>query len=176
MVKIIFIFFLFSLLFPSYGSTQVYKWVDEKGNVYFSDDITKIPERYKKKIERVDAWEEKHEVKLEGDPASRKKPDDYRDLLGRGEEYWKNRVEEWRSRLKEAQEKNEQARIKYNELTERYNDSKSSVERNQIRRQREQIKLEMDQYKNQMEEAKIMLDKKIPEEVERYKAKQEWIK
>jgi hypothetical protein len=34
----------------------------------------------------------------------------------------------------------------------------------------------MDQYKNQLEEAKTMLEKKIPEEAEIYKAKQEWIK
>lgn len=176
MMKIILIIFLISLLFPSYGTTQVYKWIDDKGIVHYSDDITKIPDQYKSKTQRVDAWGEKNEVKSEGDPATRKKPDDYKDLLGRGEEYWKSRVEEWRSRLKEAQEKNEQARIKYNELTERYNESKSSVERNQIRRQREQIKLEMDQYRNQIEEARIMLDKKIPEEVELYKAKQEWIK
>lgn len=176
MAKIIILIFLIHLLLPTHGFPQVYKWVDDKGVVHFSDDVTKIPDQYRKKTERVDAWGEKNTVTPEGDISSGKRRDEYKDLSGRGEEYWKSRVEEWRNRLKEAQEKNERARIRYNELTERYNDSKSSVERNQIRRQREQIKQEMDQYRNQMEEARIMLDKKIPEEAELYKAKQEWIK
>jgi hypothetical protein len=34
----------------------------------------------------------------------------------------------------------------------------------------------MDQHKTQIEEAKNMLDKKIPEEAELYKAKPEWLK
>ncbi len=37
-------FFIFFVL-PCYG--EMYKWVDEKGTVHFTDDLTKIPERYR---------------------------------------------------------------------------------------------------------------------------------
>ncbi len=127
-------------------------------------------------IAREGVREEKGETKIEGDPSSKRKEDAYKDQLGRGEEYWKNRVEEWKRKSRTAQEKMEGTRIKYNELTEKFNDSKSSAERNQLRRERDQVKQEMDQYKNQLEEAKTMLERKIPEEAEIYKAKQEWIK
>jgi hypothetical protein len=61
-------------------------------------------------------------------------------------------------------------------LTEKFNDSRSSSERVGIRKEREQVKNEMDQYKVQIEEVKDMLEKKIPEEAELYRAKPEWLK
>lgn len=157
-------------------SAQIYRWVDDRGAVYFTDDITKIPEKYRPRVERIGVSEEKLEIKIEGEASIKKKEDIYKDQLGRGEEYWKDRVEEWRKRLKTAQERMESARVKYNELTERFNDSRSSVERNQLRRERDLVKQEIDQCRLQIEEARTMLDKKIPEEAELYKAKPEWIK
>jgi hypothetical protein len=61
-------------------------------------------------------------------------------------------------------------------LTEKYNSSKSSVERGVLRGDREKIRDEMDKEKGRMEEARVMLEKKIPQEAELYKAKPEWIK
>jgi uncharacterized membrane-anchored protein YhcB (DUF1043 family) len=66
--------------------------------------------------------------------------------------------------------------LKYNELTEKFNSSKSSVERATIRNEREQLKTEMDQYKNQIAETKEILEKKLADEAELYKAKPEWVK
>jgi hypothetical protein len=164
------------ILISTPGYTQVYKWVDEKGVVHFTDDMTKIPDKYRPKTDKIGVPEEKSEPKLERDSSQKKKEDHYKDQLGRGEEYWKSKVDEWKKKLRIAQEKIETARIKYNELTEKFNDSKSSVERNQIKRERDQFKQEMDQYKSHIEEARIMLEKKIPEEAEIYKAKPEWVK
>jgi hypothetical protein len=174
-MKIILIIILFIFISTS-GFAQVYKWVDDKGVVHFTDDVTKIPDRYRPKTDKIGMPEEKSETKPEGDPSPKRREDTYKDQLGRGEEYWKNRVEEWKRKSRTAQERIEGTRIKYNELTEKFNDSKSSTERNQLRRERDQVKQEMDQYKSQLEEAKTMLEKKIPEEAEIYKAKQEWIK
>jgi hypothetical protein len=61
-------------------------------------------------------------------------------------------------------------------MTERYNDSKSTAERGTLRRERDQIKNQMDQCKIGIDEARDMIEKKIPEEAEIYKAKPEWIK
>ena len=45
-MKITILCVLISMVFitPSYG--DMYKWVDEKGTVHFTDDISKIPEKY----------------------------------------------------------------------------------------------------------------------------------
>jgi hypothetical protein len=39
------------LLFSGSSSAQIFKWTDEKGSVYFSDDISKVPEKYRSSIE-----------------------------------------------------------------------------------------------------------------------------
>ncbi len=155
---------------------QVYKWVDEKGIVHFTDDITQIPEKYRRTVQEVEVKEEKIETKEEGEAPQKKQADSYKDRLGRGEEYWKGRVEESRKKLQSLQEKVESLRLKYNELTEKFNTSKSSAERAMIRNDREQIKNQMDELRVQIGEAKEMLEKKIPEEASLYRAKPEWIK
>lgn len=168
------IFIPFILFFPNPTFSEVYKWVDEKGVVHFSDDPTSIPEKYRSKIEKMGLPYEYEEGRKE--ELKEKKKDNYKDQLGRGEEYWKSRVEEWKNKMKVAQDRLEELRQKYNELTEKYNESKSTGQRNILRQQRDQVKIEMDQVKAQLEEAKLMLEKKIPEEAELYKAKPEWIK
>lgn len=168
---------IFCVLFISEISfAQVYKWVDDKGVVYFTDDITQVPEKYWPKAEKIGLPEDKEEAAVQGESKPKKKEETYRDRLGRGEDYWKGRVEEWRKKLGELQVRLETLRVKYNELTERFNDSKSTAERGNIRKERDQVKSEMDQTKIQIEEAKEMLEKRIPEEADLYKAKPEWIK
>jgi chromosome segregation ATPase len=156
---------------------QVYKWVDEKGAVHYTDDILQVPEKNRPTTERMGNVEEKSEPKVQIDASpSKKKEEPYKDRLGRGEEYWKERTESWKKKLASAQDKVEDLRMKYNDLTEKLNASKSSVERATFRNERDQVKNELDKYKQQVEEAKIMLDKKLPEEAQLYKAKPEWLK
>jgi chromosome segregation ATPase len=181
-MKRIFLILLF-LFSTEFSFAEVYKWVDEKGGVHFTDDFIQIPEKYRPQIERLGTSEEKIETKIEGESSPKKKvektrprEDTYRDRIGKGEEYWKGRVEEWSKKLKDAQERVNNLRVKYNELTEKFNESKSSAERINLRKERDQIKNEIDKYKTQIEEAKYMLEKKIPEEAEIFKAKPEWIK
>ncbi len=170
---------LFTILFVLFVSglswAEVYKWIDDKGVVHFTDDITQVPEKYRPKAERMGLPADKEKTKDEAD-LQQKKEEIYRDRLGRGEDYWKGRVEEWRKKLRESQAKLEALRTKYNALTERFNDSKSTAERGSIRRERDQVKSEMDQIRTQVEEAKEMLERKIPDEAEIYKAKPEWVK
>jgi len=181
MKKIIFILLFLCITKLAFG--EVYRWVDEKGVAHFTDDITQIPEKYRPQIKTIEYPEEAVGTKIENESPSQKTTEetqpggeDYRDSAGRGEEYWKDRVREWSKKLSEAQKKVEELRVRYNELTEKFNSSKSSVERVNIRKERDQIQKETELFKNQIEEAKQMLEKKIPEEAEVFKAKQEWIK
>ncbi len=164
------------LLLTEISFAEVYKWVDENGVVYFTDDLIQVPEKYRPKAERIGSPEEKGESTVEGESTPKKKEEPYRDRLGRGEDYWKGRLEEWSKKLIESQARMEALRTKYNEMTERYNDSKSTAERATLRRERDQIKNEMNQCKIGINEARDMIEKKIPEEAEIYKAKPEWIK
>src|SRR4030042_2316788 len=157
------IIFLALILLFSTGLSfaEVYKWVDEKGVVHFTDDFTQIPEKDQTKVERLGTLEEKVDTRNEKDPLSKRKveetrprEDPYRDRIGKGEAYWKGRVEESSKKLKDAQEKVNNLRVKYNELTEKFNESKSSIERISLRKERDRIKDEIEKYKTEIEEAK----------------------
>jgi chromosome segregation ATPase len=174
-MRTIFFIFLF-LLSTELSFAEVYKWIDEKEVVHFTDDIMQIPEKYRSHIERLGPSEEKVDMKIEGSSSTSKKEETYRDRIGRGEEYWKGQVEEWNKKLRDAQEKVNDLRFKYNEFTERFNESRSQAERINLRKERDQIKNEIEKYKTQIEEAKYILEKKIPEEAEIFKARPEWIK
>ncbi len=175
-MKRISVIILLTLFISEVSFAEVYRWVDEKGAVHFTDDIMQVPEKYRSKTEDTGLFEEKEETKVEGEAAPKKGEEAYKDQLGRGEDYWKGRVEEWRQKLREQQDKLEALRAKYNGLTQRYNDSRSTAERGNLRKEREQVRQEMDQCKVEMEEAKTVLNKKIREEAELYNAKPEWVK
>jgi hypothetical protein len=159
------------------GFGQVYKWIDEKGAVHFTDDPVQVPEKYRSRTERIGLPEDNSATSPAGAPGDVKKKEDvYRDQLGRGEEYWRGRVEEWRKKLKTTQDKLEALRTRYNELVERFNESKSTAQRAALRKDRDEVKSEMDRCRTEIEEAITMLDRKIPEEAGVYKAKAEWVK
>ena len=46
-MKLISALLLMLVLSASYGHAQMYRWVDEKGTVHFTDDPSRIPDRYK---------------------------------------------------------------------------------------------------------------------------------
>jgi len=167
---------LLLLISSELSFAQAYKWVDEKGVIHFTDDITQVPEKYRPGVDRIGLPEEKAVTKAEDKSPPKGKEDAYKDRFGRGEEFWRARADDWRKKLKAFQERLESLRAEYNELTEKFNDSRSSVERANLRKERDQIKNDMDQCKNQIEEAKVTLEKRIPEEAELAQAKQEWIK
>ncbi len=52
------IFLTIFLHVPSLSSGEVYRWTDEKGTVHFTDDASKIPERYSDQAERIEVREE----------------------------------------------------------------------------------------------------------------------
>ncbi len=54
--------------FPAHA--EMYKWVDEKGSVHFTDDLSKIPERYRFDAESRKTPKEVSPPKKEKEPAS----------------------------------------------------------------------------------------------------------
>ena len=56
----ILLLFFFSPPFPFAG--EIYRWTDEKGVVYFTDDLSKIPPQYQKQFEKREVKEEVCEI------------------------------------------------------------------------------------------------------------------
>ena len=93
-MKIIFLIFLF-LFSAEFSFAQVYKWVDDKGIVHFTDDFMQIPEKHRTKVKNWIASEEKVDTKKKMSPylresrRTRPREEPYKDRIGKGEEYWK---------------------------------------------------------------------------------------
>ena len=188
MKKTLFAFIVISFVFFAFQSlsAQVYKWVDEKGVTHFTDDASEVPERNRPKSEKINMPQTRDDTTTEEESASKestpkdatsnKREQAYKDSLGRGEDYWRGQMEQWRTKLGDLQEKLEMLRTKYNELIEKFNASRNTAERGSIRVERDGVKAEMDQCRIEIDEAKTMLEKKIPDEADFYKAKREWVK
>jgi len=55
---LLWLFFLIPFLFAG----EIYRWTDEKGVVYFTDDFSKIPPQYQKQFEKREMKEEVYEA------------------------------------------------------------------------------------------------------------------
>jgi hypothetical protein len=58
--------FLIAILFfglfainPYLSSKEVYRWTDEKGTIHFTDDFSKIPEKFRRETEGIDVTDER---------------------------------------------------------------------------------------------------------------------
>ena len=155
---------------------EVYKWVDDQGAVHFTDDLTLVPQKYRSKSNRMELPEGSEQSTGSKKENGTSPQSLYKDRLGRGEEYWKGRVEELRNKLKILEEKAENLRSRYNQLTEKINLTRSSVERGNLRRERDQTKSEIDECRTEIEAAREGLEKRIPEEAKTYNAKPDWLR
>jgi hypothetical protein len=47
------------LMIPYLFSEEVYRWIDEKGTIHFTDDVSKIPEKFQREAEGIDVTGER---------------------------------------------------------------------------------------------------------------------
>jgi len=105
--------FLTLLVFfsPCYGAT-VYQWVDNNGTCNFTDDHEKIPLEYRNQI-RAKKMEDSPEMAPPVLPLTPKvapqKEEIKKDVLGLGEEWWREKERPWERKLSEASENYEAA-------------------------------------------------------------------
>lgn len=86
---------LFSFAMPVHA--DMYKWVDEKGTVHFTDDASKIPEQYRKDVEERKAPKEVSSPGMEEKPVASPviktpEPEGFEVNLLRKHELWKAEV------------------------------------------------------------------------------------
>jgi len=176
--------FLIGIFVSVVQGGTVYKWVDKDGSVNFTDDYTKIPAEYRNKIETQEtpAPQEKESpgpgpapVPVPG-PSQKAEERKKEDAYGRGEEYWRGRVQPWKKQLKEATENYDSATRRMNEKREQQGGKLlSPTQWNMLQAENKQILEERTKCEAQMKEANETL-KKIAREAEEAKADPEWLK
>ena len=63
---------LLLLFSTNLASAQIYKWVDDLGDLHYTDDSTKVPEKYQSSIKRMQSDKETN-IKQEDLPSKNRK-------------------------------------------------------------------------------------------------------
>jgi len=100
------IFITFFLPAPFLFSGDIYRWTDESGTVHFTDDVSKIPEKFLKEAERREVSEE-----ILKDVDRTEKPDEKPDRVKEYLEDLEKRIEVKRSIEKRISELGEELRL-----------------------------------------------------------------
>jgi hypothetical protein len=171
---------------------EVYRWVDEKGTVHFADDLALVPEKYQGQVQKKVAPQEPPpspfppstqvpEKRSPGKVTIEKKPESVpvqKDILGRGEDWWRARAKDLKEKLSTTQ-KNYETELNALKAKEKELEESKFKPDSLKRRLKAEIKVleeKVEEWKKQVEEARNMLDKVLPKEAEDYRADPSWVK
>ena len=166
----------------------VYKWVDEKGTTHFTDDLSLVPERYQDRVIKATPPKEptpplspESPKSTSGDKEIQSAPEsasEQKDILGRGEEWWRAKAEEWNEKLKAARENYEKAYSEWKLKEQELETSKfkpDSVKR-KLKVETKALEEKAKDWEKQMKEAKNMLENVLPKQAREYRADPDWLK
>jgi len=163
---------------PCYGAT-IYQWVDDKGTYNFTDDYQKIPSLYRNQahLKKMEDFPEMSPPALASTSrAAPQKEEGKKDILGLGEEWWREKARPWEGQLREASENYEAANEEFlnesDKLTVRRFGSHQQFKSTIIGMDR--IREERARYEAKVIEAEAMLEK-ISREAEESNADADWL-
>ena len=169
---------------------EVYRWVDEKGIVHFTDDLSLVPEKYRNQVQRKEPLKEPAPTQPTPSQPAPPKPKEppkskeaesapeQRDILGRGEEWWRAKANEWNEKFMTAQKNYEitskELKSKEQEL-EAAKLKPKSLQR-KLQAEIKALEVKAKDWEKQMMEAKNMLEKVLPKQAEDDRANPDWVK
>ena len=187
---------LFGLLMSSVLAVgqEVYRWVDEKGTVHFADDLSQIPEKYldqfqKKKFPQEPSPSAPLPPSTPGaskaipqavskQPAPVSQPAQRKDILGRGEDWWRGQVREWNAKLLAAQKSHDAAALDLKNKEKELEDAKFKPDslKRKLKAEQKTLQEKVDASKKQVEDARNMLERSLPKQAQEYRADPNWLK
>lgn len=177
-MKTLFILLILLVFFsPAYGAT-IYRWVDKEGVVNFTDDYNKVPSEYRDRVEKeIGEDTPRGEILAPPQTSLQENEETKKDLYGRDETWWRDKVRSWKDRIREATANYESSKKKFidreGELSRiRFG---SKARHRIIIQEMDQLKEEMRKYEAQIAEANEMLNK-LSKEAEESKANPDWLK
>jgi hypothetical protein len=165
---------------------EVYRWVDEKGTVHFVDDFTLVPEKYRDQIQkskpsekpspspspaRPPTGQEATEPTAESTPQKK-------DLLGRGEEWWRARVKEWNDKLQNAQKNYDLVYHDWRQKEKELADAKFKPDslKRKLKAEIKELEGKLKERERERDEAKNMVEKVLPKQALDDGADPAWLK
>jgi hypothetical protein len=174
-------------------SQEVYRWVDEKGTIHLTDDLGQVPEKYRGRIQRELPPGEPPPAQPasppsigtpKGTPRAREiKPTPEsatgeKDILGRGEEWWRAKAREWNEKLIAAQKRYESAYNEWKAKEQEIETSKFKPDslKRKLKAESKSLEEKAKDLEKQVEEAKNMIEKVLPKQAQEDGANPEWLK
>jgi hypothetical protein len=160
------------------NAAPIYKWVDEKGVVNFTDDYSNVPSSYGDRVGVRDYLTEGVAPSYTSEVPPRKKIEAETDIYGRDEIWWREKVHFWGKKLREAADKyeiaNNEFMLKAENLSQTnfYGRSRSQTKWDVMELSR--LNEKRNEYGSQIAEAEEML-KKLSKEAEEAKANPDWL-
>lgn len=174
---------LMSISGTAFGQ-EIYRWVDEKGTVHFADDLSLVPEKYQDQVQKKKPPKEPSPTPSTGEltrpttdtqtpPAPERK-----DLLGRGEEWWRARAKEWNEKLLNAQKNYETAYTAWKKKERELEESKFKPDslKRKLKAELKVLEENLKDREKQVEEARNMVERVLPKQAEDYRADPDWLK
>jgi Domain of unknown function (DUF4124) len=168
---------------------EVYRWVDEKGTVHFTDDLGQVPEKYQEKAQKEISPKEPPPTQPAPPPTPSPKggaakesgpmpAPQQKDILGRGEEWWRAKAIEWNEKLKTARENYEKAfnerKAKEQELE--ISKFKPDSFKRKLKAEIKALEEKGKDWEKQMKEARNMLENVLPKQAQDDRANPDWLK
>ena len=186
------LFILIGLILCSVISAgqEVYQWEDEKGTVHFTDDLGQIPEKYREKIQKKISPKEAVPTQPAPPPTplpkggkavkeSRQMPaPQQKDMLGRGEEWWRAKAIEWNEKLKTARKNYENAHSEWKAKKQELETSKFKPDsfKRKLKAELKALEEKVKDWEKKMEEARNMLENVLPKQAQDDRANPDWVK
>lgn len=179
----LFIFIVLTLSAWIVNGQEIYRWVDEKGTIHFADDFTLVPEKYRDQIQKRKSSEKpspapvKPPMGTEAAETTQSTPE-RKDLLGRGEEWWRAKMKEWNDKLQNAQKNYD---LVYSDLRQKEKelaDAKFKPDslKRKLKAEIKELEGKLKEREKERDEAKNMVEKVLPKQAEDYKADPAWLK
>ena len=168
-------------MIPFLIHAEFYKWIDEKGTIHFTDDYSKVPPSYRDQIEiEKDIQEEKIPLPTQEITPRSKEEETRRDIYGRDEAMWREKVRPWKEQFQEAianfKNAHENFMEKIERLCQRRYGGRSTRSWYKFKIiELDRLRIERAKYEAQIVEANEML-KKLEKEAEESKADPDWLK
>ena len=166
---------------PLVFGQEIYQWVDEKGTVHFTDDFGQIPEKYQDQVRKKETPPEpapSPSIRLPQGKAPPEPSVEKKDILGRGEDWWRDKAMEWRQKLIKAQKDYAAAEtaLKAKEKELQQSIYKPDSFKRRLQAEIKVLEEKANEQKTQVDEAKNMLEKVLPKQAEEYRADPSWVR
>ena len=162
---------------------EIYRYVDEKGTVHFVDDLTLVPEKYRNQVQKKKPPEKPSPPPAPVPsktvtPSSRESPPAEKDLLGRGEDWWRAKMKEWNDKLLNAQKNYDLTYAALRNKTKELENSKFKPDslKRKLKAEIKELEAKVKDWERQRDEAKNMVEKVLPRQAENDRANPDWLK